>query len=104
MDRRIELHNELVGLGVVDSTSIFFQPPETVKLKYPCIIYRLAGVYSRHANDAKYRLKKRYTVLVISSDPDNDIADQLMEHFQYCRFDRRYVASNLYHDSLELYY
>ena len=37
MDRRLQLHEELCS--VLGSRNVYFQPPETIKLTYPCIIY-----------------------------------------------------------------
>ena len=104
MRNRLKLHEELQELGIVNAKQIYFQPPESIKLKYPCIIYHLTGVNVQHADDTKYLSKNRYTLTIISTDPDNDIAEKIVEHFPYSRFDRRYRAENLYHDSVELFY
>ena len=85
------------------SKYVYFQPPETIKLKYPCIIYSLADIYTRNADDMHYSMQKVYNVSVISRDPDNTIAESILE-MPKTRFDRRYVADNLYHDILTLYY
>lgn len=102
MSRRLDLHDEL--LEVLGSNYVYFQPPESVKLIYPCIIYQKASKLNRYADDRKYSTHDRYDVTVISRDPDNTIAEDLLERFQYCGFSRRYTADNLYHDSLDLYY
>ena len=88
---------------ILGSKYVYFQPPETIKLKYPCIIYSLSDIYTRNADDRHYSMQKVYTVSVISRDPDNTIAETILE-MPKTRFDRRYVADNLYHDILTLYY
>lgn len=88
---------------ILGSTNVYFQPPETMKLKYPCIIYSLADIYTRNADDRHYSMQKVYNITVISRDPDNNIAESIME-LPRARFDRRYVADNLHHDILTLYY
>lgn len=88
---------------ILGSKCVYFQPPETIKLKYPCIIYSLADIYTRNADDGHYSMQKVYTISVISRDPDNTIAETILE-MPKTRFDRRYVADNLYHDILTLYY
>ena len=101
MGTRLDLQNlfeEILGSG-----NVYFQPPESVKLKYPCIIYSLADIHTRNADDRHYTLQKIYNVSVISRDPDNTIAQTILE-LPKTRFDRRYVADNLYHDILTLYY
>ena len=88
---------------ILGSKNVYFQPPESIKLKYPCIIYSLADIYTRNANDKHYSMQKMYNVTVISRDPDNKIAEAILD-YPLTRFDRRYVADNLYHDILTLYY
>ena len=88
---------------ILGSKNVYFQPPESIKLKYPCIIYFLGDIYTRNADDQHYTMQKMYNVTVISRDPDNTIAESLLQ-YPKTRFDRRYVADNLYHDILTLYY
>lgn len=88
---------------VLGSKNVYYQPPESIKLKYPCIIYALADIYTRDADDMHYTKEKMYDVTVISRDPDNTIAESLL-NYPKTRFDRRNVVDNLYHDYLTLYY
>ena len=111
MERRILLHEELEDLLASDvatmpdgTLAIVFQPPETIKLKYPCVIYEIDDRSFRHADDRTYQLRPRYSVLVIDPDPDSQIANKIQMHFPMCRPERRYTSDNLYHDSLTLYY
>lgn len=101
MGTRLDLQHRFEE--VLGSKNVYFQPPETIKLKYPCIIYSLADIYTRNADDSHYTMQKVYNVTVISRDPDNTIAESLLK-YQKTRFDRRYVSDNLYHDILTLYY
>lgn len=102
MASRADLHNELVS--VFGSRYIYYQPPESVKLHYPCIIYSKDRVDLRHADDRIHALTNVYTITVIGKDPDSDMAERLLRHFIFCRFDRRYVSDGLYHDVLTLHY
>lgn len=101
MGTRLDLQRQFEE--ILGSTNVYFQPPESIKLKYPCIIYSLADIYTRNADDLHYTMHKIYNVTVISRDPDNDIAESILK-MSKTRFDRRYVADNLYHDILTLYY
>ena len=101
MATRLDLQNRFEE--ILGSKHVYFQPPESVKLKYPCIIYSLSDIYTRNADDQHYSMQKSYTVTVISRDPDNTIAQEILK-LRRSRFDRRYVADNLYHDILTLYY
>lgn len=89
---------------VLGSRNVYFQPPETVKMKYDAIVYDFSSMSIRPADNIRYLKKKGYDIVAISRNPDNDIVDKLLDHFQYIRFNRRYKSENLYHDSLTLYY
>lgn len=102
MGIRLELHQELVE--VLGSRNVYFQPPESVKMQYPCIIYNVTDQYDFYADDRKYHKKKKYDVMIISKDPDSEIPDQLDDHFKYCSFNRYYTADNLNHWVYQLYY
>lgn len=101
MDSRIKLQTILEG--IVGNKNVYFQPPESIKLKYPCIIYsRSPGSYFRADNGIHFSCRK-YDVTVIHKDPDSNYIDLMME-LPYCSHNRRFVADNLYHDVFELYF
>lgn len=102
MASRLNLHEELCVL--LGSRSVYFQPPSSVRMNYPCIKYSLSGIDTKPANDANYNSINRYELTVIDSNPDSDIHVRILNHFQMCRFDRPYVADNLNHFVLTLYY
>ena len=102
MASRLELHEELCAL--LGSRNVYFQPPESVRLKYPCIVYSLSGVNKINANNKHYKSDKRYEITVIDSDPDSEFSDKILEHFQMCSFDRAFVSDNLNHWVHSLYY
>lgn len=97
---RIEVHNELAE--VLGSKNLYFQPPETIKLKYPCIVYVRSGSNNDKADNIDYINRKRYTVTYIDLDPDSVKPDQL-EQLDYCSFDRFFTADNLNHWVFTLY-
>jgi len=101
MGTRIDLQSKLEG--ILGSKNVYFQPPESVKLVYPCIIYsRAPGRYFRADNGIHFS-RRRYDVTVIHRDPDSDYVERMMS-LPYCSYNRRFVADNLYHDAFELYY
>lgn len=102
MERRIQLQDEFCNL--LGTKNAYFQPPASVKIKYPCIVYRLGRPGVRHADNTAYLYMRRYEGVYIHRDPDDFFIETLEQHFPYFEFDRRYVADNLYHDSFVLYY
>lgn len=83
--------------------NVYYQPPATLKMTYPCIRYELSRFYSVHADNLRYMKKPRYTVTVIDRDPDSRIPFDLME-FSLCSFDRYYCADNLHHWVFGIYW
>lgn len=102
MARRLLLQSELENL--LGSEEVNFQPPESIKMRYPCINYVKNAGDTLKADDHVYRRLQGYTVTVMSRDPDNTIAEDILEHFAYCNYVRRFVVDNIYHDLLEIYY
>lgn len=100
MDRRLELHDRLLA----HCPNVYFQPPESIKLVYPCILYELSDVYTNYGNDRLYQHMKRYSVTVIDRDPDSSIYMDIMLNEQYCNFDRHYTGDGLNHWVLTLFY
>lgn len=103
MASRLELHEELRAL--LGSNNVYFQPPESIKLDYDCIIYSKNNVLGNFANNkTNYISHDRYELILIYRDPDSELPKKILEHFKFCRLDRHYVADNLYHDAFNLYY
>lgn len=102
MAERLTLHEELCD--VLGSRNVYFQTPESVKMKYDAIRYGLGGKDLVRANNMIYRNTNKYEGVVITRDPDTDIPDKLLARFQMCSFGRPYTADNLNHYPFTLYY
>lgn len=83
--------------------NVYFQPPETLKITYPCIVYKRDNEYTEFADDLPYHRRKRYQVTVIDRDPDSGIPDKVGD-LPLCRFARFFTADNLNHDVFNLYF
>lgn len=101
MASRLELQSKLEEL--LGSENVYYNPPGSENMKYPCIRYSKKNIDVRFANNAIYSKKTCYEIIVISPIPDNPVIDKIMG-LRYCSFDRHYKASNLNHDVLTLYY
>ena len=102
MASRLELQDEFETL--LGSDHVYFQPPSSVRIKYPCIIYNLTNISDRRADNIAYNLNNEYEVIYIDKDPDNNIKTQMITHFPKCRFNRFYTAENLNHYVFILFY
>lgn len=83
--------------------NVYFQPPESVKLDYPCIIYNRSSGDTQFADNKPYTFMNRYQVMVIDRDPDSEIIKKVAS-LPLCVMDRHYTADNLNHDLFNLYF
>ena len=101
-DRRLELEAKL--RDILGSNNVYFQPPNGAQLHYPCIIYKRDGADSVYADDRTYRYTQEYQIMYIDKSPKNNVVERIIEEFSMVRYGRHYVADNLNHDILLLYY
>lgn len=101
MANRLDLQSLLEEL--LGSRNVYYTPPESIKMQYPAIRYSKKKIESVHADDSKYLMRDCYELIVISRTPDHPVIKRLLA-LPYCSYDRPYVADNLYHDVLTIYY
>lgn len=97
MKDRADLHELL--LDICDN--VYFQPPPTVRMTYPCITYRRDDATTEFANNKPYSFTKRYLITVIDRDPDSQLP-ALVKDLPGCIYDRFYAADNLNHDVFQI--
>ena len=85
------------------TTNVYFDPPESFKLKYPCIVYGLAGNIERKADNNTFNRLKRYTITYITRDADDPMID-ILEDLDYCHLNRPYTADGLFHYAYDIYF
>lgn len=98
---RLDLQTVLEN--TLGSNKVYFQPPSTVSLVYPCIIYKRDKQKDFHADNILYTNKKKYIVTVIDPDPDSEIPDRIMQ-LKYSSFNKHYAPDGLNHDVYELFF
>lgn len=101
MADRLDLQGLLEEL--LDSRNVYYQSPESTKMQYPAIRYSKKSIQSVYANNSKYLMTDCYELIVISRTPDHPVIKKLLA-LPYCSYDRPYIADNLYHDVLTIYY
>lgn len=112
MDRRPKLDDalrELIGIGRDDPNYIYFQPPESMKLKYDpsykaAILYRRKQLKPTRADDRIYNNRWEYYITIITRDPDSVLPAMFLERFPSASMSPSYVANNLYHHPFTLIY
>lgn len=99
MGQRQDLHQILEDI----TDNVYFQPPDNVHLKYPCIIYKRDFAETKFADNKPYDFVLRYIVTVIDRDPDSAIPAKIAA-LPMSLFDRFYTVDNLNHDVFSVYY
>lgn len=83
--------------------NVYFQPPPSVQMIYPAIVYNRVNDDSEFADNGPYVFTSRYKVMVIDADPDSEIPDKV-GHLPMCTSDRHYTVNNLNHYTYNLYF
>lgn len=101
MGTRLELQELLADL--LGSKNVYFQPPATLHMNYPCIVYNRDDINMSYADNHPYRHKKRYQITVIDENPDSSILDKVAA-LPLCSYERFFAADNLNHDVFNLFF
>lgn len=100
MASRLELQTKLEEL--LGSRNVYFQPPASVKMQYPAIVYELDDINNKFANDSVYKQSLRYKITVMDFNPDSEIVKKVSK-LPRCRFNRHFTSDNLNHDVFTIY-
>lgn len=89
--------------GIIGNGNVYFQPPESVKIQYDCIIYEVTDADTKYADNLPYHYTKAYEVTVIYRNPDSDLPNKIAA-LPMSRFARHFNVDNLNHDVFIVYY
>lgn len=101
MDNRPNLQALLEA--IIGSKNVYFQPPASVSMRYPAIVYSRKSIDNIFSGNRVYKQDVAYEITVLDRNPDSDIVMRV-SRLPKCSFDRHYAADNLYHDVFTLYY
>lgn len=101
MAPRLDLQKLLVEL--LGSDNVYFQPPPSVQMNYPAIVYKLDDEKTEFAGNKPYKRARRWMLTIIDRDPDSVIPDKVAQ-LPSSIFDRFYTADNLNHTVYKLFF
>lgn len=101
MGTRLEF--QAVLQDIQDGVSVYFQPPSSVLMSYPAVVYNRDSNLATYADNAIYTNKIRYQVTVIDRDPDSLIPDKVMK-LPLSKYVRHFTTEGLYHDIYDVYF
>lgn len=99
MASRLELQTKLET--ILGSQNVYYQPPASIIMKYPAIVYSRDTIRSNFANNNVYTITKSYELIVIDKNPDSIIVDKIAS-LPSCKFSRNYTVDNLNHDAFTI--
>ena len=102
MAKRLELQSEFEDF--LGSRNVYYQPPKDQLMKYPAIRYARNGSSLKHANNRVYRNLPRYDGVLIVTDPDSTLPDDMLDRFSMCTFGKAYTVNSLHHFPFSIYY
>ena len=95
MESRLKLSQKLHE--ILGSDNVYFQPPPSKKMVFPCIVYERVRINTRFADNNPYQLYDVFQVTFIGTNPDSDIPDKLAK-LHGSVFERFYVSDNKYYN------
>ena len=98
---RKKLHKILED--ILGTKNVYFQPPENIKIGYPCIIYSQSGYDIDRADNTAYRITPAYTIMYVSKKYDTTMVPKILTLLNG-RFDTSYISDNLYHYVITIFF
>ena len=94
IDARLELNQKLCD--ILGSRNVYYDPPESIKIKYPAIVYTINGIDDTYSAEGKYLQSVSYLVTVIDKNADSQTAEKISKELGF-KYYRHYVSDNLHH-------
>lgn len=88
---------------ILGSPNVYYNPPASVRMKYPAIVFTRSAFNDKYANNGTYMRNHKYEVTVIDRDPDCVHID-VISRLPLCSHNRHFVSENLHHNVFTLYY
>lgn len=93
---RQELSAEFKRILGPYSSNVYFQPPESIKLSYPCIIYEMEPYDVTKADNKSYIIHEVYSATLITKQPDTGYGKEILQ-IETANPETIFVNDNLYH-------
>ena len=83
--------------------NVYFQPPASLQMQWPAIVYERDRADTKFADDNPYLVTRQYNLNLIAQDADESIFEALAA-LPMCTHERHFVVDNLYHDVFNIYF
>lgn len=88
--------------AILGTREVYFQPPESMKISYPAIVYSRNEIRNRSANNKVYIQRDMYQITVIDPNPESQYV-RAVSQLPTARHVRHFTKDNLNHDVFSLY-
>lgn len=99
MNNRLTLHQKLVD--ILGSGNVYYNPPESQKMNFPCIVYNLSYIEQVHADNKKYIDYTTYKITVVSKTPDHPAIRGVLD-LPMTKFSANFTKNGFYHTVMTL--
>lgn len=100
-ERRLVLQETLED--ILGSDNVYFDPPENLRMQYPCLRYTRAKHMPTFADNMPYKGVTAYEIIYITREVRSTEMIEALMAIPYCTHSRHYVADNLHHDVFDVY-
>lgn len=83
---------------------VYYQPPENLKISYPCIVFENSNALTQYADNKPYTATKRYSVTLMSKTADNDLYKDKLLMLPMCTFDREFKTDGVVNTVFNMYF
>ena len=97
--RRLELQTMLEQFV----SNVYYQPPPSLSMAYPCIVYQRDNAITKFADNNPYSHEVRYQITIIDRNPDSDIPGKVAM-LPKTLFNRYFAANGLNHNVFTTFY
>jgi len=89
---------------IMDPYDVYYQPPENLKMSYPCIVFENSNALTQFADNKPYVATKRYSVTLMCKTANNDQYKDKLLMLPMCTFDREFKTNGIVHSVFNIYY
>lgn len=101
MEQRLQLQSLLEA--VIGTRAVYFQPPESHKMVYPCFVYELDNLETNHADNLPYNHNYRWQITIIDREPASPLFKKIAA-LSSASFVRHFTTDDLNHYVFNFYY
>lgn len=90
----------LKSLGI---PHVYFNPPESVRLEYPCARFKRSGTYTKNADNRKHAIFDRYDLVYITYDGDDPMVHTILNGFKHIRHASTVSKDGMWNENFVFY-